>query len=539
MTSDTFTSRCETNPSRFSLPSLSQEIPVPNRSDLPDPRRWWTLVVLSASLLVIGLDNTILNVALPTLESDLGASSSQLQWIVDAYMLVFAGLLLTAGALGDRFGRKRALSLGLAVFGLGSGLSALATSPEMLIGARAIMGVGGAFIMPSTLSIIMAVFPAHERPKAIGVWAGVSGLGIAIGPVAGGWLIEHASWNAVFLVNLPFVVAALAAGRWLVPDSKDPAAPRLDVPGFALSIAGLTTLVWAIIEAPSRGWTNPTILTAFGMSAAVLGAFLAWELRRREPMLDVRLFRNPRFSGASAAITLVFFAMFGTIFFLTQYLQGVLGYSALEAGVRVTPIALGLILGGPISAKLAARIGTKVVVTGGLLLVALGLMIVTQFAVDSSYGIVAAHLIVLGFGMGMAMAPATESVMGALPVEKASVGSAVNDTTRTTGGALGVAILGSLLASQYRGDMDEAVSGLPDGAAETASDTLSGGLGVAQRFGDLGLADAAQHAFVSGMHVAALAAAAAALVGAVVAYLVIPAHEQPLSVGVAPEPLPA
>jgi EmrB/QacA subfamily drug resistance transporter len=540
MTYDTFAARYETNPSRFSLPSLSQEIPVPNRSDLPDPRRWWTLVVLSASLLVIGLDNTILNVALPTLESDLGASSSQLQWIVDAYMLVFAGVLLTAGALGDRFGRKRALTLGLAVFGLGSGLSALATSPDMLIGARAIMGIGGAFIMPSTLSIIMAVFPAHERPKAIGVWAGVSGLGIAIGPVAGGWLIEHANWNAVFLVNLPFVVAALVAGRWLVPDSKDPAAPRLDVPGFALSIAGLTTLVWAIIEAPARGWTDPTILTAFGISAAVLGTFLAWELRALEPMLDIRLFRNPRFSGASAAITLVFFAMFGSIFFLTQYLQGVLGYSALEAGLRVTPVALGLILGGPISAKLAARVGTKIVVSGGLLLVALGLMLVTQFAVDSSYDIVAAHLIVLGFGMGMAMAPATESVMGSLPVEKASVGSAVNDTTRTTGGALGVAILGSLLASQYRGDMDAAVAGLPDGAAATASDTLSGGLSVAHRVGDLGLAEAAQHAFVNGMHFAALAAAAVALAGAVVAYLVIPAREQqPLSVGVVPEPLPA
>jgi EmrB/QacA subfamily drug resistance transporter len=528
--------QCETKPSRFFLPP--QESPVSNRTDLPDPRRWWTLVVLSASLLVIGLDNTILNVALPTLERDLGASSSQLQWIVDAYMLSFAGLLLTAGALGDRFGRKRALTLGLAVFGLGSGLSALATSPEMLIGARAIMGIGGAFIMPSTLSIIMAVFPAHERPKAIGVWAGVSGLGIAIGPVAGGWLIEHASWNAVFLVNLPFVVAALAAGRWLVPESKDPAAPRLDIPGFALSIVGLTTLVWAIIEAPSRGWTNPTIVATFATSAAVLGAFLAWELRAREPMLDVRLFRNPRFSGASAAITLVFFAMFGTIFFLTQYLQGVLGYSALEAGLRVSPVAVGLILGGPISAKLAGRIGTKRVVTGGLVLVALGLMIITQFTVDSTYGIVAAHLIVLGFGMGMAMAPATESVMGALPLEKASVGSAVNDTTRTTGGALGVAILGSLLASQYRGDMNQAVSGLPDDAAATASDTLSGGLAVAQRIGDAGLADAAQHAFMNGMHVAAMAAAAVALAGALVAYLVIPAHEQSLSIGVAPEPVP-
>ena len=499
---------------------------MPDRTDAPDPRRWWTLVVLSASLLVIGLDNTILNVALPTLEKDLGASSSQLQWIVDSYMLVFAGLLLTAGALGDRFGRKRGLTIGLAIFGLGSGLSALATSPEMLIATRALMGVGGAFIMPSTLSIITAVFPAGERAKAIGVWAGVSGLGIAIGPVAGGWLIEHASWNAVFLVNLPFVVAALTAGKWLVPESKDPAAPRLDVPGFALSIAGLTTLVWAIIEAPAKGWTSPTILAAFAVAAVVLGAFMAWELRTREPMLDIRLFSNPRFSGASAAITLVFFSMFGSIFFLTQYLQGVLEFSALEAGLRVTPVAVGLIMGGPISAKLAERIGTKRVVAGGLVLVAAGLTIVTQFQVDSSYGIVAAHLLVLGFGMGMAMAPATESVMGSLPLEKASVGSAVNDTTRTTGGALGVAILGSLLASQYRGDMDEAVSGLPHGAAESASDTLSGGLAVAHRMGDSGLADAAQTAFVNGMHVAALAAAGVALAGAVIAYLVIPARER-------------
>ena len=505
------------------------------------PQRWWTLVVLSASLLVIGLDNTILNVALPTLEHDLGASSSQLQWIVDAYMLVFAGLLLTAGALGDRFGRKRALTFGLAVFGLGSGLSALATSPAMLIATRALMGVGGAFIMPSTLSIITAVFPAEERAKAIGVWAGVSGLGIAIGPVAGGWLIEHASWNAVFLVNLPFVAAALLAGHWLVPESKDPAAPRLDIPGFAMSISGLTTLVWAIIEAPSKGWTNPTILAAFAVAAAILGAFMAWELRTSEPMLDIRLFSNPRFSGASAAITLTFFAMFGSIFFLTQYLQGVLGYTALEAGVRVTPIAVGLILGGPISAKLAAKFGTKVVVAAGLTLVAVGLSIVTQFAVDSTYGIVAAHLLVLGFGMGMAMAPATESVMGSLPVDKASVGSAVNDTTRTTGGALGVAILGSLLASQYRGDMDGAVSGLPHDAAATASDTLSGGLAVAHRLGDSGLAEAAQSAFLNGMHVAAIAAAAVALAGAIVAYMVIPAREREAEPAVAltPEPVPA
>ncbi len=517
-----------------------------NRNDTvsfssPDPRRWWVLLVLSASLLVIGLDNTILNVALPTLQVDLGSTGSQLQWIVDSYMLVFAGLLLTAGALGDRFGRKRALAFGLTVFGLGSGLSALATSPDMLIATRALMGVGGAFIMPSTLSIITAVFPPDERPKAIGAWAAVSGLGIAIGPVAGGWLIEHSSWHAIFLVNLPFVAAALIAGRVLIPESKDPAAPRLDLPGFALSIAGLTTLVWAIIEAPSRGWTDPTILSAFGVAAAVLGAFMAWELHTREPMLDIRLFRNPNFSGASGAITFVFFALMGSMFFLTQYLQDVLGYSALGAGLRVSPIAAGLVIGGPLSAKLAARFGTRVVVAGGLVLVAAGLSIATQFEVGTGYGTVLAHLLVMGFGMGMAMAPATDSVMGSVPLDKASVGSAVNDTTRTTGGALGVAVLGSLLASRYRGDMDHAVAGLPHRAADLAGDSLGGGLAVAHRLGDNGLAEAAQSAFLNGMHVAAIAAAAVALAGAIVAYMVIPAREleaEPAG-ALTPEPVPA
>src|SRR3954454_21682551 len=425
------------------------------------PQRWWTLVVLSASLLVIGLDNTILNVALPTLEHDLGASSSQLQWIVDAYMLVFAGLLLTAGALGDRFGRKRALTFGLAVFGLGSALSALATSPDMLIATRALMGVGGAFIMPSTLSILTATFPASERGRAIGIWAGVSGIGIPIGPVAGGWIIENSDWSWIFLVNLPFVVPALAAGRRLVPESRDPAAPRLDLPGFGLSTAGLTALVWAIIEAPRAGWTHPTIVAAFAAAAALLSAFVAWELRSREPMLDLRLLRNPRFSAASAAITLAFFAMFGTVFFLPQYLQSVLGFSALEAGVRVLPVAAGLVIGGPSSARLAERVGTKVVVALGMGLIAAALALMTGYQVDTGYGYVALTQVILGLGIGMAMAPATESIMGSLPLAKASVGSAVNDATRTTGGALGVAVLGSLLSSGYRADMDAAVSGLP------------------------------------------------------------------------------
>src|SRR3954471_21226145 len=492
--------------------------------ETPAPRRWWKLVGLCFSLLVISLDNTILNVALPTVQDDLGASSSQLQWIVDSYMLVFAGVLLTAGALGDRFGRKRALAVGLAGFGLGSGLSALATSADMLIATRAPMAVGGAFIRPSTLSILTATFPASERGRAIGIWAGVSGIGIAVGPVAGGWLIENADWSWIFLVNLPFVLGALLAGRWLVPESRDPSAPRLDLPGFGLSTAGLTALVWGIIEAPRDGWTNPTILAAFGLAAVLLTAFVAWELRSRAPMLDVRLFRNPRFSAASAAITLAFFAMFGTVFFLTQYLQSVLGYSALEAGIRVLPIAAGLVIGGPSSARLTERVGTKVVVALGMGLIATALALMTGYQVDTGYGYVALTQVILGLGIGMAMAPATESIMGSLPLAKASVGSAVNDATRTTGGALGVAILGSLLSSGYRADMDAAVSGLPASAADTARDSLGGAMAVAAHGGGSRLATTAQEAFVSGMHSAVIVAAAIALAGALIALVFLPAR---------------
>jgi EmrB/QacA subfamily drug resistance transporter len=491
-----------------------------------DPRRWWTLAVLCFSLIVISLDNTILNVALPTLQGDLGASAAELQWIVDAYMLVFAGLLLTAGALGDRFGRKRALTFGLAVFGAGSALSALSTSAEMLIAARAVMGIGGAFIMPSTLSILTATFPPAERGRAIGIWAGVAGIGIAIGPVSGGWLLEHFDWGAIFLVNLPIVAVALLAGRRLVPESRDPAAPRLDLPGFALSTAGLTALIWAIIEAPGRGWTDAVVLAAFAFAAAVLAAFVAWERRAPSPMLPVGLFRNRRFSASSAAIALAFFALFGMIFFLTQYLQWIRGYSALEAGIRTLPVAGGLILGGPLSARLAERVGTKVVVAAGLALVAAGLALLGLADEHSVYGIVALSQVVLGFGMGNAMAPATDAIMGSLPLAKASVGSAVNDATRITGGALGVAVLGSMLSTGYRGRMEDAVAGLPAPAAEAAQESLAGAMSVSRLAGPGGerLLDAAQSAFVSGMHSAALVAAAIALAGAVVALRWLPAR---------------
>src|SRR4051812_1685999 len=393
---------------------------------MPDPRRWWTLAVLCLSLLVIGLDNTILNVALPTLQRDLNASASQLQWIVDVYMLVFAGVLLTAGSLGDRFGRKRALTFGLAVFGLGSLGSALAGSPELLIFTRGLMGVGGAFIMPSTLSILTATFPASERGRAIGIWAGVSGLGIAIGPVTGGWLIEHADWSWIFLVNLPVVVLALVAGRWLVPESRDASAPALDWRGFVLSFASLSVLVWALIEAPSRGWTDALVLGAFAAAIACLAVFAWWERRAPAPMLEMTLFRNPRFSASSAAISLAFFALFGMIFFLTQYLQEVRGYTALEAGLRTMPVAAGLIGGGPLSARLTEKLGIRVVVSAGLGLVAVALWMISTLDATSDYGLLAGALVAMGFGMATAMAPATDAIMGSLPEAKMSVGSAIN-----------------------------------------------------------------------------------------------------------------
>jgi EmrB/QacA subfamily drug resistance transporter len=493
-------------------------------------RRWGTLVVLCFSLLVIGLDNTILNVALPTLGRDLHASTSQLQWIVDAYVLVFAGLLLTAGSLGDRFGRKGALSTGLLIFGAGSTLSAFSGSAGTLIATRALMGIGGALIMPATLSILTNTFlDPRERAKAIGVWAGVSGMGIAIGPIVGGWLLQHFWWGSVFLINIPVVIIALTAGRFLIPDSRDPSSPRLDPLGAGLSIAGLTALLWAIIEAPSHGWSSTSILLAFLVAAVLLGSFVTWELRTDHPMLNVRFFQNPRFTAASAAITLVFFALFGSLFLITQYLQSVRGYTPLQAGLRMAPIALMLMISAPASSVLVRRLGSKVVVATGLVLAATGLALFANLQVHSGYEAVLVAILVLGLGMGFTMAPATDSIMGSLPRAKAGVGSAVNDTTRQVGGALGVAILGSILSSAYSSRMASALSGhaLPSAAANVAKDSIGGAIAVATAVGGQSgqaLAAAARHSFVAGLHPAVLAAAAVALFGALVVILFLPAR---------------
>src|SRR5919106_3511535 len=423
-------------------------------------KRWWTLVVLCLSLVIVVVGNTVLNIALPTLVRELEASNSALQWVVDAYALVFAGLLLTAGALGDRFGRKGALTAGLVIFGTASGASAFATSAGQLVALRAVMGLGAALIMPATLSILTNVFPAHERARAIAVWAGLAGAGAAFGPVASGFLLEHFWWGSVFLVNLPVVATALVAGRRLVPRSKDTAQPPLDPAGAVLSIAGLGALLYGIIEGPNHGWTDPVTL-AWGLGGmAVLVVFGLWERRSPYPMLDLGFFRSPTFSSAAGAITLIFFAMFGTFFLFTQYLQLVLGYGTLEAGVRMLPMAFTMMVAAPSSARLVERFGSRRVVTIGLILVAAGLLLLSTVAVDTPYWRLVLNLMVLAAGMGLSMAPSTTGIMASLPLGKAGVGSAVNDTTRELGGALGVAVLGSLMASRYAATLGEAVGGL-------------------------------------------------------------------------------
>ena len=486
-------------------------------------RRWGTLGVLSVCLLVIGLDNTILNVALPSLATDLHAGDSQLQWMVDSYTLVFAGLLLTAGSLGDRFGRRAALFSGLAIFGVASLWAAWSGSAGELIAARAAMGIGGALIMPSTLSVLTNSFTdPKERAKAIGIWAAVSGLGIVLGPTLGGWLLGHFWWGSVFLVNVPVVIIGIVAGFWLIPESRDPAAPRIDVGGAVLSIAGLSTLIWSIIEAPTRGWTSTSVLTGFAAAAVLLVVFVKHESRIDQPMLNLGYFADRRFAAGCVSVTLLFFALFGTIFFLTQYLQFVLGYSALEAGRGLIPVAT-MVIGAPLGIKLCEVLGERVVIPAGLLLVAGALGLLATTSMESGYGLVAMFLSIAGLGMGLAMAPATEAVMGSLPRDKAGVGSAVNDTTRQVGGALGVAILGSILTSAYGSRLTEGLAGQP--VPEAARHGLAGALGTAAQLPqDAGaaLAATAKEAFVHGMDVTVAAGACVVLLGAVLSFLLLP-----------------
>lgn len=494
-------------------------------------RRWLILVLLCLSLMLTVLDVSIVNVALPTIQTDLGATSSDLQWIVDAYTLVFAGLLLTAGSLGDRFGRRGALQLGFAIFGVGSIVAALSNSTGVLIGARAVMGVGGALIMPATLSIITNVFPVQERSRAIGVWAASGGLGAVLGPLAGGFLVEHFTWSSVFLVNLPIVLAGVFAGFVLIPTSKDPDAPKLDPIGAVLSIVSLSVTLYAFIEAPDLGWGSATTLIRLAVGVVLLAVFIGWELHVDHPMLEVQLFRKARFSAAAGAITLVYFALVGSVFLQTQYFQLVLGWSPLETGVRMVPSAIALMITSPLSSRVVRMIGTKLTVAIGLGLVTVGLVAMSGMQMDMSYIDIVWRIMLPAAGLGLILAPATESVMGALPIFKAGIGSAVNDTTRQMGGALGVAVIGSVMATVYRsrfgpffesnlagiGGLDAARNSI--GAADEIARHLPAGL---QDLSTAVLASS-RSAFIDGLHVALLVAAAASASGVLLALLFLPA----------------
>ena len=491
-------------------------------------RRWATLGVLCLSLLVVVVDGSIVNVALPTLVRHLHTSTTALQWVVDAYTLAVAGLLLSLGSLGDRIGRHRTLAGGLVVFGLGSTVAAMATSASELVACRVVMGIGAAAVMPATLSILTNVFtvPA-ERAKAIALWSSVAGLGVVIGPTLGGWLLEHFAWGSIFMVNLPIVGVALVAGRLVVPPSVNPHPQALDPVGAVLSMAGMLAVVYAIIEAPSHGWLSPVTLGTAAVGIALLVSFSFFELRSTHPMVDLRIFANARFSAASFGVTMIFLSLFGWLFLFTQQLQFVLGYSALEAGVRCLPFALTMGVASALSAKVAARIGTQVVVTAGLAVMAIGFWVLSTATVHTEYPLLMVASMMVAAGMGLAMAPATESIMGSLPRTQAGVGSAVNDTTRFVGGALGVALTGSVASSVFTIHLRPVLTHVPARYVAEAKSSIGGAVTVGQHapgsFGQT-VIHVARQAFMAGSDRAMLVAVVAAALGSLVAARFLPAR---------------
>jgi EmrB/QacA subfamily drug resistance transporter len=491
------------------------------------PRRRVILLVLCLSLLVVVIDNTILNTALPTLARVLHAGTSSLQWITDAYTLCFAALLIPAGALGDRFGRKRSLIGGLAVFALGSLVAAVAPGTGMLILARVVMGLGAAFVMPATLSILNAVFPPVERPQAIAAWSAVAGVGVVIGPTLGGLLLSNFWWGSVFLINVPLVAVALAGVIALVPETAQPGGRRFDIPGVLLVAAGLVAIVDAIIEAPDRGWAAPATPAELVGGLAALAIFVWWELRIGNPLIDLRIFASRAFTTAAASVTVIFFTLFGSLFLLTQYLQLVQGYSALSAGLRALPFAGAMALTSPLSPVLARRLGTRFVIAGGLALMGLGLLDLSTAGVHTSYPVLAVAVAIMGAGMGLVMATASTTIMTAVPAHQAGAGSAVNDTIREVGGALGVAIVGSLSAAAYRSRLGDLLASrhVPGPVAHLATGSVAAADAVGRQLGGRPggqIVSAAHDAFVSSMGLGIRVAAAVALVSAVAAVFALP-----------------
>jgi MFS transporter, DHA2 family, multidrug resistance protein len=502
---------------------------APRISETVYRRRWAILAALMLSLLIVVLDNSILNVAVKTIASPkpegLGATQSQLEWAINAYTLVFAGLLFTAGLLGDCIGRKKVLLFGLAVFGIGSVLAAFASSPAELIAFRALMGLGGAFVMPATLAVLMNVFAREEQPKAIGIWAGGVGLAIAIGPITGGLLLEHFWWGSVFLVNVPVVAIALIAMVLLVPDSKDPDPGRVDPVGVSLSVIGLVLLVYGIIRGGELAdFTAPSVLLTTLGGVAVLIVFVVHEKRSDHPAIDVTYFKNPAFSAAVTAIALVFFALMGVTFFSAFYLQSVRGYSALESGLLLLPLAAAQLIFSPQARLVVVRFGARAVCTVGMILVAVGLGCFALFGTGTPVWILEVVFFVMGTGMAHIMPPVTVSIMQSLPREKAGSGSAINNIFRQVGGALGVAVLGSVLSATYRSGIQDHLGAVPPGAREAAGESIEATLGVVGKLGPAGrtLAAQADTAFLHAMHLTAVGSAGVALLGAVVVVIYLP-----------------
>ncbi|MEU9322883.1 MFS transporter [Streptomyces canus] len=492
-------------------------------------RRWAILGVLMLSLLIVVLDNSILNVAIKTISTPaptgLGATQSQLEWAINAYTLVFAGLLFTAGLLGDRLGRKKVLLGGLVVFGAGSALAAFSGSPVQLITFRALMGLGAAFVMPATLAVLMNVFEREEQPKAIGIWAGGVGLAIAIGPITGGVLLAHFWWGSVFLINVPIVVLALGLMLWLVPDSRDPNPGRIDPVGVVLSVIGLVLLVYGIIKGGQLAdFTDPTVLATIGAGLAVLVAFVVFEKRSDHPSIDVTYFKNKVFSAAIGAIGLVFFALMGVTFFSVFYTQSVRGYSPLQTGLLMLPLAAAQLIFAPRARLVVDRFGNRATTTGGMLLIAAMLVAFAALEADTPIWLLEVIFFLMGTGMAHIMTPTSVVIMQALPREKAGSASALSNTFRQVGGALGIAVLGSVLSTAYRNSIESHLGSVPAGVRHTAGESIEATLGVAAKLGPRGdaLVGPANDAFLHAMHVTALCGAGVALIGAVVVALFLP-----------------
>jgi EmrB/QacA subfamily drug resistance transporter len=487
---------------------------------LSSRRRLAVLATVCLAVFAINLDTTIVNVGLPDLSRQLGATTRDLQWVVDGYNLAFAALVLAAGTVGDRFGRRPTLLLGLVGFGAASLLAAFCGNPGALIGVRFVMGAFAALIYPTTLSIIANPYPDRgERVKAIGVWGAVVGLGVAVGPVTGGLLLAHFWWGSIFLALVPVAVVATVLTFFLVPESRQPDAAPVDGPGLLTSSAAIGLLVFTVIEAPVHGWASARSISGFVVAAGIAGVFVGVERRRPHPMLDVELFRTPAFSAASAAVTVAFFALFGFIFVITQYLQFIRGYGTLSTGVRILPVAVTIAIGSVVGAALAARIGTRAVVVTGLVIFGLAFAWIAGSPADEPYLRIAAQMVLMGTGLGLTSTPATESILSVLPPAKAGVGSAVNDATREAGGTLGVAVIGSVASSVYLHHLARTpIAGLPAHAAAVARSSVGAALSIAHQ------ATAGQTprllagitaSFMSGLHVACVVAAAVCWAGAI------------------------